>query len=93
MPFNSLSLPLCPSVFLASAAAISSGVMALLVKKMIQVEINIFLLSDYILFCLVAGEAFGLKIWGKSRGKGQDTSFGNGLCLCQLKLIVDHNLT
>lgn len=67
---------MCPAVFLASAVTISYGAMDLLVKKMIQVEINtILLLSDYILVCLVfpCGRskhlAWGFGERGREKGK------------------------
>jgi len=55
-------------VFLVSAVAINYGIMVLIVKKTIQVEINIILLlSDFISDCLaslVVGTSILCKDWG-----------------------------
>lgn len=65
-----------PAVFVVSAVAISYGAIALLVKKMFQVEINIILLlSDYISVCLVfpcvrnKHLAWGFGERGREKGK------------------------
>lgn len=67
---------MCPAVFLVSAEAISYGAMVLLVKKMVQVEINIILLlSDYIFVCLVfpcdRNKHLAWGFGGRGREKGK----------------------
>lgn len=79
---------MCPSVFPVSAVAITYVTLALIVKKIIQVEINTILaLSDYILVSLVfpCGRNKHEDL-GKENGKGQGICFGNGLC--QLMLVI-----
>lgn len=71
---------MCPAVLLTSTAAISYGAMALLVKKMNQVEIKLtLLLLDYIAVCyafpFVSETSIQHEDLGKETGKWQWSLF------------------